>query len=78
MTPAERVIQKCGGPEKVAEVLGIHVTNVHRFKYSKDKGGRGGLVPAEHGQALLDWARANNVDLTPEDFFEGEGVEAAQ
>ena len=62
----------------VSKLLGIHITNVYRFTYPKEKGGRGGLVPTEHIQSLLSWARANNVDLTADDFFESDGAETAE
>lgn len=78
MTIAERVIQKMGGPTKVSEITGVVVSQVHRWKWSKEKGGTGGLVPAPHQQPLLDYARQNALPLTPADFFEPHDDEAVQ
>ena len=70
MSVAKRVIDKCGGEQAVAGMVGVHVSNVHRWRYSKDKGGTGGLVPVQHQQTILDKAREQGIDLRPEDFFE--------
>lgn len=70
MNPASRVIEKCGGPAIVAEITGVHVSRVHRWTYSKERGGSEGRIPAQHQQALLDAARERNFPLAPEDFFE--------
>ena len=68
-SPAERVIEKCGGPQVVATVLGIDVSNVHRWKYPKDRDGQGGMVPSHYAQALLDCSLARGWNLQPDDFF---------
>ena len=70
MTIAERVIQKCGGAEETAKLLGITATSVHRWKYPKDRGGSGGIVPSDKAQLLLDAARKSGIELEPSDFFE--------
>ena len=70
-TPAERVIRKCGGPRAVAQALGIDVTNVHRWKYPRERDGQGGTVPAHYAQALLDQSATAGWNLTPDDFFSG-------
>lgn len=71
---AERIIEKCGGAATVAEWLGIDPSAVHRWKYPRDRGGTGGVVPSAHQQTLLDRARQNSVALSPDDFFEtGDG-----
>ena len=68
-TIAERVIKKCGGHKVVAEWLGISVTSVYRFTYPKERGGGGGIIPAERQQVLLEKAREHEIDLSPADFF---------
>ena len=68
-TIAGRVINKCGGHKVIAEWLGLSVTSVYRFTYSKDRGGCGGLIPAEHQQVILEKARELEIELSPEDFF---------
>jgi hypothetical protein len=71
-TPAEHVIRKCGGHQAVAEMIGVDVTRVYRWTYSKDRGGTGGFIPARHQRALLEKAKAAGKNLKPEDFFKGE------
>jgi hypothetical protein len=66
---AEHVITKCGGPKIVAEMLGLDVSSVHKWKYPTEKGGTGGLVPANRQQELLDKARSDGIELVPSDFF---------
>lgn len=66
---AENIITKCGGAQVVADWLGLKVSAVHRWKYPPERGGTGGLVPSNRQQDLLEKARANGVDLTPDDFF---------
>lgn len=70
MTPAERVINILGGADAVADICGVHRTRVFRWTYDRARGGTGGLIPAQHQQTLLDFARANGLDLKPDDFFE--------
>lgn len=69
MEPAKSIIDKIGGHSVVAEWLGVSVTQVYRFTYSKKKGGTGGLIPARHQQILLDKAAIADIDLVPADFF---------
>lgn len=70
MNVAQKIIKKCGGPAKVAEMVGVHVSRVHRWTYPKQRGGTDGLIPTQQQQALLDAARERGIDLTPEDFFD--------
>ena len=68
--PAARVIEKCGGIESTARLVGRHRSVVNRWLRPKDKGGTGGIVPAEHQQKLLNKAKAEGIELSPNDFFE--------
>ena len=72
---ATKIITTCGGPRAVAEMLGIHVTTVFRFRRSREKGGSGGLIPSHHQNRLLAEARRRGIKLTPADFFEPALVE---
>lgn len=74
---AKNVIRILGGPKVVATAAGVDVTRVYRWTYSKERGGTGGLVPVEHQQTLLDYARNNAIDLTPADFFDSPAQDAA-
>lgn len=70
MTPAERVIEKCGGEAAVAKMAGVDVSRVHRWRYPRSRGGTDGIIPSKHQQPLLEKARAQGIDLTPADFFD--------
>lgn len=66
---AARIIEKCGGPRAVAEICGVDVSRVHRWKYPPERGGTGGIIPASHQITLLEGARAAGINLRPDDFF---------
>ena len=70
MNPAQRVIDKCGGHQAVAEMVGVNISNVHRWTYPKARGGSDGMIPTQQMHTLLAAARARGIDLTPDDFFE--------
>lgn len=72
MTPAQRIIEKCGGAEAVAKMAAITPARVKRWTFPEERGGTGGRVPSKHQQALLDAARENGIDLSPSDFFEAQ------
>lgn len=67
-TQAARITRICG-VEKLAKWTGRSTTQVYRWDYPRDKGGAGGVIPAIHHQAILNGARAENIDLTTDDFF---------
>lgn len=68
--PAEIVIRKMGGFDAVADICGVDRTRVFRWTYPKVRGGTDGRIPTQHQQTLLDFARSNGLDLTPDDFFD--------
>lgn len=70
MNPAQKIIDKCGGVTAVAEMVGVHVSRVHRWTYPRERGGTDGLIPTKQQQILLEAARAVGVDLQPADFFD--------
>lgn len=76
MTPAERIIDKFKGEANVAKAAGVDVSRVHRWRYSKERGGTGGVIPTRHQQNLLDHARESGIDLSPADFFDSEASAA--
>lgn len=69
MGPAARIIEICGGHKNVSDWLGVDLTRVFRWTYSKEKGGSDGYIPAQYHQTLLLRARAEGKDLKPEHFF---------
>ena len=68
LDPAKSIIAKIG-IDKVSEITGKHVSRVYRWMYPKDRGGTGGLIPQGDAPALLAYAKANEIDLSPADFF---------
>ena len=69
LDPARSLIEKAGGPARVARVLGLNRSTVARWMYPRDEGGTGGLVPAQWQRALLEYARRERLPLTERDFF---------
>ena len=69
LDPAKKIIEICGGFEAVAEMTSRSVTRVHRWTYPKERGGTGGLIPADIQQTLMVKARERGLPLTPADFF---------
>jgi hypothetical protein len=69
MTIADNIIRKCGGHAQVAAWLGLSLSQVYRWTYPRERGGTGGLVPAQRQTPLLAKARAAGIDLRPVDFF---------
>lgn len=69
LEPAKTVIDKLGGYERVATIVGRHPTRVYRWMRPISAGGTGGLIPAKFQGMLLDHARANGITLRERDFF---------
>ena len=69
MEPARTIIKRLGGPNKVAEITGVHRTRVSNWARSKAVGGTGGAIPFKHVPALLAAAKDVGVDLETDDFL---------
>lgn len=69
MEPASTIISRLGGPNKVAEIVGVHRTRVSNWKRSKEDGGTGGLIPFKHVMPLLEAAKERGVELSADDFL---------
>jgi hypothetical protein len=75
LNPAKTVIDICGGPDAVAGMINVHVSNVYRWTYPTDRpGGLGGHVPTRQQGKLLNAARGRGIDLRPEHFFLTDGA----
>lgn len=68
-SPAENVIEKCGGAKAVADVCGCGKAQVYRWTYERSRGGTDGLVPAKHQIAILRASLAKGWGIAPTDFF---------
>ena len=69
LEPARTIIQRFGGPSVLAGILGVHRTRVSNWQRPRQKGGTGGLIPQGYHPTLLDFARANGIALTAEEFL---------
>lgn len=69
LEPAKSVIAKIGGVEKVSEITDKHVSRVYRWMYPKERGGTGGMIPQGDIPALIAYARANDIQISADDFF---------
>lgn len=69
MEPARSIIDRLGGPNKVAEITGVHRTRVSNWARQKSAGGTGGTIPFKHVPILLAAAKAEGVDLVADDFL---------
>lgn len=76
MEPATTIINRLGGPTKVAEIAGVHRTRVSNWKRKKEEGGTGGVIPFKHVPALLAAAKECGVKLKVEDFLPKPGGRA--
>jgi hypothetical protein len=69
LEPAKTIIEICGGIQSVAEVTNRSAVRVRRWGYPVDRGGSGGLIPAEVQQVLMRAARERGWPLKPDHFF---------
>ena len=51
-----------------AEIVNCDVSLVYRWSHARERGGRGGYVPHEAIELLLDYARRHKLPLTPAHF----------
>lgn len=65
--PAAKIIDALGGVNAVAEIAGVDLSRVVRWRLPKASGGTGGTIPQRHIPALLDRGRA--LGLTADDFL---------
>ncbi len=69
MEPATTIIRQLGGPNKVAEIVGVHRTRVSNWKRPKEDGGTGGMIPFKHVPALIAAGRDVGINLSADDFL---------
>lgn len=70
MNIAEQIIEKMGGVAKVATICGRTHSWVYRWTYSKEKGGRNGVVPHEDAEKIIAASlRGECPKISPSEFF---------
>ena len=84
-TPADRVIAAFAdatghnGEVNLARACGLRSpATVFRWKYPRDKGGTGGLIPANHHARILAAAEARGIGLKADDLVDWSAVAAAK
>lgn len=68
MEPARTIIDKLGGPTRIARAIGIHRARVGYWAVPSSKGGTNGVIPHKHVAKLLELAREQGVPLSTLDF----------
>lgn len=69
LEPAKSIISRLGGLTVVQSVTGASRTRVYRWTQPKENGGTGGLIPLGHAPKLLEYAKANRIKISADDFF---------
>lgn len=77
MEPAHSIIAKLGGPGVISAMVGIHRTRVSNWRRPRAKGGTNGLIPQTYHLQLIDYAAAQGIILTADDFLPRRSEESA-
>lgn len=64
LEPAKSVIARFGGIRPTARVLGISPSAVMRWMLPRHEKGTDGNVPLKHWQALINYAKKEQISLT--------------
>lgn len=70
MSAAETIIERFGGREAVAELLGVNIVQVYRWTYPKERKGTGGTIPSRHFKKLLTEAKKRRIKLDPAELID--------
>ena len=71
--PAASIVKRLK-PELISERLGCSLTTVYRWMWPHSDGGREGLIPRRHHDALLSLANDIDVPLRRDEFFALPGI----
>jgi hypothetical protein len=69
MEPATGIIEAMGGTRAVSEIAGVHISQINKWTWPKERGGSDGVIPMKHAMSLVAHARLNGMSLTPNHFF---------
>ena len=64
MTPAELIIEKLGGVRATARAIGRDPSAICKWKQK-------GSIPMKAALQILEYAKANGIDITPNDLIMG-------
>lgn len=71
LDPADKVIRSFGGAVALGKLIGLHRTQIHRWRMPKERGGCDGIIPRSHHVKLLELAAdrpeidIKDADLVP-------------
>lgn len=69
LDPADKVIRSFGGAGSLGKLLGIHRTQIHRWRIARDRGGCGGVIPRSHHVKLIELASTrDDIDIKDADL----------
>jgi hypothetical protein len=74
LEPAKSIIEKLGGVDTVAGIVGRDITRVYRWMYPAANGGTNGLIPSKFVLGLLDYANRKGIKLEPIEFSNGQPI----
>lgn len=64
LEPAASVIKALGGVPTLAKAIGTTTTTVQRWRWPKDVGGTGGIIPHWRHDDIIQYARDRGVRLS--------------
>jgi hypothetical protein len=64
-----RLVVEVFGETRAAEIAGVRVDAVRKWRRKRASGGGGGLIPARYQHAYLTAAALFGVELTPADLI---------
>lgn len=76
LEPAASVIAALGGVPFLAKAVGTTTTTVQRWRWPKEVGGTGGIIPHWHHEAILALAERLGVPLSFEALMRPPGRRA--
>lgn len=69
LDPADKVIRSFGGAGTLGKLLGLHRTQIHRWRTPKERGGCDGIIPRSHHVKLLELASVrDDIDIKDADL----------
>jgi hypothetical protein len=63
MSVAQKMIERFGGHQELADELGVNIVQVYRWTYPKERKGTNGMIPARHFPALLAAAKRRKIKI---------------
>lgn len=73
-TPAEYVIMVFKGVRSLGRALKCNPSAISRWKRSREDGGCEGNIPSGAQRKILELARKNKLDITPNDLMFGRKI----